>query len=430
MSQLTLAASRHRSLMRRPRHPAGWLFGAALIAFAMAPGPARASASTAGLLEDPYESLAASKALAVAPSRPDSVRAVTQGQPNDLAASIGARERCQASAGTNEPCEIVRLNDEWITTGREIRSRVPEGPHPLFLWRYQRGDRTVYVAGSIHILKPSLYPLPAPLEAAFEQSDSLVLEVDLASLAPGELQQRSLAYALLPPPQTLRDVLPDDLYQRLGTHLAAYGSSPEVVANAKPAMVMNQIVVSRLLTLGYLPDSGLESYFLERRGQRLVLALETLDEQLDLLFNQPLPTQLELLTETLDMEAQIEPLLAGMLVAWLSGDQATFLEMFTAQSGDSAAAQAFSRQLLDERNHRMADGIRRFLEDPGGNAHTYFVLVGAAHLVGDQGIVRLLARTGLHGEQIRSDTVIGADRTRGQADRNSSQPAEPLEVAP
>lgn len=424
-----LPARRGPAVGGRFRRLAPWLICAALTGGAALPAGA-GTASTAGVLDPPYESLPEAKALAVAPSRPDTIRAITQGQANDLAASIAARERCQASAGANEACEIVRLNDEWITTGREIRSRVPPDPHPLFLWRYQQAQRVVYLAGSIHILKPSLYPLPAQFDAAFERADSLVLEVDLASLAPTELQRRSLEYALLTPPDTLRDVVPAPLYQRLRTHLAAYGTSPEALANAKPAMVMNQIVVSRLLTLGYLPDSGLESYFLDRRSGQRVLALETLDEQLDLLFNQPMPTQLELLAETLDMEAHIEPLLAGMLVAWLAGDDATFLEAFTAQSGDSEAARAFSRQLLDERNHRMVEGIRRFLDDPAGGAHTYFVLVGAAHLVGDQGIVSLLARSGQRGQRILSDTIVGAESNSGPAARTPQSSTEPLEVAP
>lgn len=373
----------------------------ALLCLLAAGVPASAAAQPA------YETLPGAKALAVAPSRPDTVRAVSHGQPNELAASITAREACQAKAGPGEACEIVRLNDERVTTGQEIRSRVPETAHPLFLWRFHQDDRQVYLAGSIHILKPSLYPLPAQMDAAFDLSDTLVLEVDMASIPPAELQRRSLAYAMLEPPRTLREVVPETLYERLRTHLAAYGSAPEQLAGAKPAMVMNQIVVSRLLALGYLPDSGLESYFLARRSDQNVLELESLDEQLDLLFNQPMATQVELLAETLDMEDDIEPVLAGMLVAWLSGDDARFLDLFAAQSGDSPAAEAFTRQLLDDRNEDMAAGIRELLQDAGG-PHSYFVLVGAAHLVGERGIVRLLARDGIHGQRIMSDTDIGA----------------------
>jgi hypothetical protein len=341
----------------------------------------------------------------VAPDRPD-LRALVHGQPHDLAASLAARERCEALLGGRGSCEIVRLGDERVTTGQEIRERVPDEPHPLFLWRYTRGTTTLYLAGSIHILKPTIYPLPAQLTAAFRQASHLVLEVDVHGLPPAELQRRTLARARLPDGQTLHDVLPAPLLRRLETRLAAYGITLDMVNRAKPALVMNQLVVSRLLALGYLPDSGLESHFLAQRTHQQVLELESLDDQLALLFDQPIATQVALLAETLDVEREVEPLLAGMLVAWLSGDDATFLELFEAQAGDSAESRAFNEALLDERNRGMAAGIRRLLEGSGESPRRYFVLVGAAHLVGEQGIVQLLARQGIHGRRIRSTDPI------------------------
>jgi uncharacterized protein YbaP (TraB family) len=358
-----------------------------------------------------YDTLPRAKAMAVAPARPDAVQAVVEGQPHDLAASVAAREQCQAKARPGEACEVVRLNDERITSGREILARVPAGPHPLFLWHFQRGQTEVFLAGSIHVLKPSLYPLPAQFDAAFERADYLVLEVDISALPPNEMQQRTLQHALLADQQSLSDVLPAALHARLERHLAGYGMTTAMLSRAKPALVMNQIVVSRLLTLGYLPDSGVESHFLSRRSGQQVLELESLEAQLALLFDQPMATQVELLDETLEVADQIEPLLADMLVAWLAGDDQRFLEAFKAQSGDSPESRAFTRALLEDRNHTMAASIRGFLES--GSASSYFVLVGAAHLVGEEGIVPLLARQGVTGRRVMStDALTGARRTR------------------
>jgi uncharacterized protein YbaP (TraB family) len=373
------------------------MLGLAVLLAGASPAPA----------EPTFESLADAKALAVVPTRPEIGRGLAHSQPHDLAASVRAREQCQVTAAAGELCEVVRLNDQRITTGAEIRARVPKEPHPLFLWRY-RGDRNVvYLAGSIHILKPSLYPLPQQLDDAFQRSDYLVLEVNVASFDLEEMQRRTMAHARLPDQQTLADVLPAPLHQRLDRHLGAFGMTAAMLSRAKPAMVMNHVVVSRLLTLGYLPDSGLESHFLSRRSGQEILELESLDAQLELLFDQPLATQIQLLAETLDMEAGIEPLLAGLLVAWLSGNDAEFLELFKAQSGDSPLSRDFTRKLLDERNHTMAERIRGYLTDDSAEPASYFVLVGAAHLVGDQGIVQLLARHGIHGERVLSNERIG-----------------------
>jgi len=389
---------------------------AAVLALAIPGGAARAA-------ED-YAALAEAKALAVSPRRPDEVRGLVHGQPHDLAAARAALAACQRQAAPDEPCEVVRLNGERITTGAEIRARVP-ARHPLFLWRFERQGTVVYLAGSIHILKPTLYPLPAQIETAFERADHLVLEVDVTALPPQALQQRTLAYGLLPPGQSLRAVLPDTLYAALGNRLADYGMTPDMLDRAKPAMVMNQIVVSRLMSLGYLPDSGLESHFLARRAGRTVLELESLDDQLDLLFNQPLDTQIELLAETLEVADDIEPLLTGMLLAWLSGDDAAFLESFRAQSGDSPRARAFTRALLEDRNHVMADGIARFLAAADGASRTYFVLVGAAHLVGEEGIVPLLADRGYRGRRIHAGETLPAPPARAPR-----APADTLEATP
>ena len=345
-----------------------------------------------------YDSLPPAKATAAVPGHEETLIATVHGQAHDLAAAMGALEACKSQSDKPQPCELVRLNGERITTGREIRAQVPRDPHPLYLWEYRQGASTVYLAGSIHVLKPSLYPLPSQVTTAFQQSDYLVLEVNTQQYSPDVLQQQTMKFALLPAGQTLQSVLPEPLARRLDDRLAAYGMSLQTLAAAKPAMVMNQLVIARLMAMGYLPDYGVERHFLSLRTNQQILELESLDAQLRLLFDQPAATQVQLLADTLDMELEIAPLLADMLVAWLSGDDARFLELFKAQSGTSALAEAFNRSLLDDRNLVMADKIRGYLNEPG----SYFVLVGAAHLIGDKGIVALLSGDGIDGRRITS----------------------------
>jgi len=261
----------------------------------------------------------------------------------------------------------------------------------------------VYLAGSVHILKSSLYPLPAPFEQAFEAADHLVVEVDVGAQDPVALQQKTLSPASLPVGQRIDTVLPAPLLERLAASLQRYGIPLSQVATVKPAFLMNQLVLLRLTALGYQADYGIEQYFLRRTGDRKVLELESIDQQLALLFDQPTSLQIRLLADTLDQEPEIEPLLASMVQAWFAGDDASFMEMFEAQSGDSEPARRFTEQLLDERNVGMARKIRTLLETGAG---TYFVLVGTAHLIGEEGIPGLLARQGLAAERLSSDATI------------------------
>ncbi|MFW6093386.1 MAG: TraB/GumN family protein [Pseudomonadota bacterium] len=384
------------------RQVSRWLcaLAAGLLAGPLPPAAAAADSEPA------YDDLPGAKALAVSTERPGEIRAVSHSRPNALAASLAAREQCQTDAAPDALCEVVRLDDERITTGREILSRLPEQRHPLFLWRYRHAGATLYLAGSVHVLKPTIRPLPRQVLTAFSRSDYLVLEVNVEAVSPRTLERRTLEYARLPEGQTLGDVLPAALYDRLARELPRYGSSLAAVDKAKPALVMNQLVIGRLMALGYLPDAGLENRLLRRRTDQRILELETLESQLALLFEQPMKTQIELLAETLDMADRVEPALADMITAWLSGDDARLLTRFRDQAGNSPLARAFNEQLLDQRNRRMADRISEYLHDPAEPDAVYFVLVGAAHLVGEDGIVEELARRGLPGERLYSDARL------------------------
>ena len=351
---------------------------------------------------DGYADQPGKKALAVSDGA-SPVHGIAHSQAQDLAASQLALRDCeQQRAASNSPCELVRLNEVRITSARQLREGLPADPRPLYLWRYSSPGATVFLAGSIHFLKETLYPLPEPFEAAFRQADTLVVEVDLTALTPAELQSRTIAAGRFPKGETLATVLSPELYARLSRRFADDGMDIVLFESLKQAMVMNQLAVFGLVALGYSPLFGLEQYFTARKGDRPVLELESIDAQFDLLFGQPMAMQVQLLEDTLDQEAQFEPLLAGMLRAWLAGADDEFLALFEQQAGESELAREFNRMLLDERNIGMAESIAGYLEGTG----TYFVLVGAAHFIGDNGIISLLERQGINGSRILSDAKL------------------------
>ncbi|MFV2091217.1 MAG: TraB/GumN family protein, partial [Pseudomonadales bacterium] len=267
-------------------------------------GQSAGSAQAATRLD--YSTLQGSKALAVVPGSSE-VRGIAHGQPNDLAASVTALRVCELQRRPAQPsCEILRLNDERITSGAEILAEVPAAPHPLHLWRVQGNSATIYLAGSIHMLKASLYPLPVQYEHAFRASDTLVVEVDVSAYTPMDLQRRTASYTSLESGQQLEGVLPVPLFERLSTRLKSYGMSKTTYNESKPALLMNQLVMLRLLALGYHQQYGIEQHFLGQLDNRQVLELETLEDQLALLFNQPMTLQIQQLRDTLNQEAGIE----------------------------------------------------------------------------------------------------------------------------
>jgi uncharacterized protein YbaP (TraB family) len=82
--------------------------------------------------------------------------------------------------------------------------------------------------------------------------------------------------------------------------------------------------------------------------------------------------------------------------AWQSGDAAAMAEVITRSVREYPQLEPLMTKLLDDRNTAMTAKIERFLQTP----KTYFVAVGAGHLVGDQGILSQLRRKNFRVEQL------------------------------
>lgn len=356
-----------------------------------------------------YDALSGSRAVAKL-SRPGAEPTyVTVGsQINDLLASGQAMQQCQSklkaeSVNGGATCELVRLGDDSISTGAQLRARVPEGEHPLFLWRYENDGATVYLAGTIHLLKETLYPLPAQLQAAFDASDHLVVEVNAQAIPPQQLQLKSLQHSMLPDGMALDTLLDKPLLDKTRASLAELGLNLAMVNTMKPAAVATQLAVLRMLAYGYNPANGIESHFLAQVGERKILELETFEQQLALLFGAPIDVQAEMLKETLAQQDDTNKLLSDMIVAWMSGDDEGLAGLFNTEEDMSEGARAYQRSLLGDRNKGMTAKIQSYLRSGSG---TYMVLVGSAHLAGEDSIIELLDAAELSGERLTTASTL------------------------
>ena len=327
-------------------------------------------------------------------------------QVNRVLAAQAALANCRntvASLPESEPpgvCELARMDDIVVTPATKL---LPQAPTPLFLWRFQHDEATVYLAGTIHVLKESLYPLPQPYLDAYAATQKLVFEVDLSRYPPAEMQQQTMAYATLPE-QSLRQSLPSDTYSQLVSAGLIYGLPVGQMQAFKPMLAFQQLGLLGFIAMGYDPAFGIDHYFgqLGEREAENILQLETLDLQLKLLFNQPLDVQTAVLEQALADLDDIEQSTSALVSAYFNGDDARLLSLIEEQAGEHPLTRAFNAQLLDQRNRGMARTIRAYLESD----QSYFVLVGAAHTVGPRGIVALLESAGFTGTRIASNQTI------------------------
>lgn len=311
-----------------------------------------------------------------------------------------ALDGCNQTPGLGpQPCELTRLGTQRLRTAAELRAAAGTVPRKLFLWQYRSGNATVYLAGSIHMLKATLYPLNAQFQRAFAAADTLVLEIDPRQLDPATTSRAMFSRGLLPPSTSLNEQLSPPMRTQLANRSREYGIDVQNLQRFSPMLAAQTLTVTSMGALGYPSQSGVEQYFLNQLGERRVLELETLEQQLDLLFGVPLAVQIEMLESTLAQLDDVQQWLEAMIIAWLQGDTERLNALMQSQMGTSAGAIAFGKRLLDERNRKMTDQIAGFLKGSG----TYFVLIGAAHYPGPNGILADLNRRGFRGQQLSAD---------------------------
>ncbi|MBL6709183.1 MAG: TraB/GumN family protein, partial [Pseudomonadales bacterium] len=256
-------------------------------------------------------------------------------------------------------CEVARMDAIVVTPATEL---LPRAPTPLFLWRFEHDEATVYLGGTIHVLKESLYPLPQPYLDAYAATQKLVFEVDLSRYPPAQVQQQTMAYATLPE-QSLRQSLPSDTYSQLVSAGLIYGLPVGQMQAFKPMLAFQQLGLLGFIAMGYDPEFGIDHYFgqLGEREAEDILQLETLDLQLNLLFNQPLDVQIAVLEQALADLDDIEQSTSALVSAYFNGDDARLLSLIEEQAGEHPLTRAFNAQLLDQRNRAMAKTIQAYL---------------------------------------------------------------------
>ena len=264
-------------------------------------------------------------------------------------------------------------------------------PARHFLWKVEApGGATAYLLGSLHVLTADAYPLPAPIDKAFAGSKTLVEEVDLDEMSDPMLMMAALSKAMLSDGQTLDQVIAADTYAEVKKRAEAYGMPMMALQRMKPWLVAVTLMAPTLQSAGFKPELGIDRHFFDRAKEKGLKrqALETLAYQLDRFDQMPMKLQEELLKATIeDLDTQVTGV-KDMVRAWSSGDLGTIEKLTLTTFLESP--ELYQRLLL-ERNQNWVPFVERCLSE---NA-ACFVVVGAAHLVGKDGLPALLAKKGL-----------------------------------
>jgi len=258
------------------------------------------------------------------------------------------------------------------------------------LWELHGKHNTVYILGSIHVLRPSDYPLAPAVLDAYSNAKSLFMEVNLQEIDSQRMQTELLASARLPPGQTLSSILGKQRYQRAGALAHEVGVDIAIFDAFAPWFVAEAISQLQLQQLGFQPQSGVEMFFLEhaRTDGKPVAGLETVHDQIALFDALSMDEQADYLVSSLEEAHDLPKEVDAMVHAWQRGDTVWFADQLKSELGRDPV---LYQSVLVARNRKWVPKIEALLNDD----NNYLIIVGTGHLVGQGSLLELLKKDGI-----------------------------------
>lgn len=257
------------------------------------------------------------------------------------------------------------------------------------LWVIRDADTTIYLFGTVHLLKPGLGWFDEAIADAFRASDELTLEIlpmdNEAALAPLVMQ-----LARDPNGRTIRDRLSAEQHAAYVARMRKLGLAPEGMEPFEPWFVMMVASVVDYVQRGHMPDSGSEKVLTAaaRAAGKPITAFETPEEQIRILDSLPEDEQLAGLVDWVRREDETTAAWEELVKAWAEGDPERAGRLMNREMAGSPVS---AKLLLEDRNRRWVTAIEERMKKPG----TVFVAVGAGHLMGDRSVQALLAEKGI-----------------------------------
>ena len=276
-----------------------------------------------------------------------------------------------------------------------------DADHPVTMWRVEGDTNAVYLLGSIHLLREQDHPLPRVVDTAYEAADVVVMELDMDDLDPAYTQAAFNRAGVMTDGTTLRDLMGDELYARAEEAAAMIDIPLDMLAQSEPWLAAMTVELMMLYRVGFNPMLGVEMTITTRAGAdgKPIEGLETVDEQLAFLDGLPLDAQRGMLLQTLTDSAALGESIDDMIDAWHNGDTTALEEGLLSSLEEQPE---LSDVLLRTRNLRWAETITEWLDDD----RNYLVVVGALHLVGDDGVPALLADRGIGIHQLSESASL------------------------
>jgi uncharacterized protein len=255
------------------------------------------------------------------------------------------------------------------------------------VWKVQKDNSVIYLGGTCHILRESDYPLPPEFDKAYKASEVVVFETDLGKLQDPATQQKLLANAMYADGSTIDKHLSAQTYGELRTYCESNNIPLAAFSRFKPSMLMVTLTFMELMKMG-VTQQGVDQFFYEQahKDKKAVEGLETVDEQINYILSMADGNENEFVRYSIKDLKTIKQQFNILADAWRKGDVQK-LDEFMVSELKSRQPKLY-RKLLTDRNRNWLPLIEAYQKTP----RTEFILVGAGHLVGPDGIIEALKK--------------------------------------
>lgn len=269
----------------------------------------------------------------------------------------------------------------------------PQGQH--MLWRVTQGDATMYLLGSVHVMRPEHYPLADAYERAYAEADRVMLEIDPFRDKPETIARLSTEMGVINDGESLQDFMSPGGYRRAMKLAGELGVASEMLNRLEPWLAALTVLGQQTARAGFQFGIGIDNYFADRahRDGKTISGLETADYQISLFDGLSANVQEDMLLQTLENAGSLREDMMELVNLWLTGDVES-LNQIALEDVDKYPE--VYENLLLRRNRNWMPKLARELRKGG----TVLVVVGSLHLIGDDGVVDLLRERGLSVERL------------------------------
>lgn len=263
------------------------------------------------------------------------------------------------------------------------------------LWKVSEGNNSVYLLGSVHMLKSDGVFFNHQIEQVFNDSQVLVFEVDLKDMATPASQQIILAKGMLPANVSLEKKINKKTYGLARAKTAELGLDIASFSRYKPWFFIMTLTMFKLQMLGFSHENGLDTFYYTKATQsgKKILALETFKEQMEMLDSMSKVNQNHLVCRAIKDLDVLEEDINTIIKAWAAGDINKLNTLILKSFNEFPD---IYNVLITQRNKKWFKKIESFLKQK----ENYMIVVGVAHLAGKEGLVELLKKKGYSVNQL------------------------------